>query len=93
MCAASSSPGYPDLHHPLQYRKQEALWKQHCSLSHKVFCACGDFLSHFKWSSGGEDTEDPGDQNGGEEEDPGTESITGGTSGGEGDISDAELLR
>nr|WCS65816.1 ORF2 [Torque teno Leptonychotes weddellii virus 1] len=44
--------GDPDLHHPLQYRKQEALWKLHCSLKHKEFCACPNFLDHFKWPTG-----------------------------------------
>nr|ASA48890.1 ORF2 [Torque teno Leptonychotes weddellii virus 1] len=49
----STPPGDPDLHHPLQYRKQEALWKRNLSLSHSAFCSCKNFLDHFKWPSAG----------------------------------------
>nr|WCS65756.1 ORF2 [Torque teno Leptonychotes weddellii virus 1] len=65
LCAATSTHGYPDLHHPLQFRKAEALWKQQCSLTHRKFCACGDYLLHFKWPSTGGGGDPSGDQNGG----------------------------
>nr|ASA49070.1 ORF2 [Torque teno Leptonychotes weddellii virus 1] len=85
LCSATSTRGYPDLHHPLQYRKQEALWKQHCVKEHNNFCACGNFLSHFRWPSGGEGIGGRGGQNGEEEESTSTgeESIIGATGGGE----------
>nr|ASA48622.1 ORF2 [Torque teno Leptonychotes weddellii virus 1] len=94
MSAAASSPGYPDFHHPLQFRRQEALWKQYCSLKHREFCACPNFLDHFKWSTGERGGGDREDQDGGA---TGGEDIGGdtpiGITGGEGDISDAELLQ
>nr|WCS65317.1 ORF2 [Torque teno Leptonychotes weddellii virus 1]WCS65321.1 ORF2 [Torque teno Leptonychotes weddellii virus 1]WCS65852.1 ORF2 [Torque teno Leptonychotes weddellii virus 1] len=94
MCAVASPPGYPDLHHPLQYRKQEALWKRDLALKHREFCSCGNFLFHFKWPSGEKDTGDREDQNGEGDGDPTTGDIVGGTGGGEGgDVSDIELLR
>nr|ASA48998.1 ORF2 [Torque teno Leptonychotes weddellii virus 1] len=92
--AATTPCGDPDLHHPLQYRKQEALWKLHCSLKHKEFCACPNFLDHFKWPTGGEG-EGIRDVLGGEaEEGPSTgENTEGVTMGGEGDLTDSELLQ
>nr|WCS65876.1 ORF2 [Torque teno Leptonychotes weddellii virus 1] len=94
--ATTSTRGDPDLHHPLQYRKQEALWKLHCSLEHKKFCACPNFLDHFIWhSTGGEGRElregvDGGD---GEEAITGEENITSDTMGEGEDIPDSELLQ
>ncbi|WCS65226.1 ORF2 [Grizzly bear anellovirus 2] len=32
----------------MNYKKQEALWKQSISSSHKIFCSCGDYRNHFK---------------------------------------------
>nr|WCS65764.1 ORF2 [Torque teno Leptonychotes weddellii virus 1] len=86
--------GDPDLHHPLQYRKQEALWKLHCSLEHKKFCACPNFLDHFKWpTTGGRDTENPEGQDGGPTEENSTEEdIMAVTTFGE-DIPDSALLQ
>nr|ASA48994.1 ORF2 [Torque teno Leptonychotes weddellii virus 1] len=95
LSSATSTHGYPDLHHPLQYRKQEALWKQNCSIGHKQFCACGDFLSHFKWPSGEKGSENQGDRDGETGEDLATgggEDIEGATLG-DGDITDLELLQ
>nr|WCS65848.1 ORF2 [Torque teno Leptonychotes weddellii virus 1] len=81
MCAASSSPGYPDLYHPLQYKKREALWKRDLNLKHREFCACGNFLLHFKWPSTGGEGGDTGGQDGGTGEEDSTkedmEGITG----------------
>nr|WCS65596.1 ORF2 [Torque teno Leptonychotes weddellii virus 1] len=93
MCAVASTPGYPDLHHPLQYRRKEALWKRDISLKHSEFCLCGNFLSHFKWSSGEGGTENREGQDGEEKENISTGDAEGDTFGGEGDISDIELLR
>ncbi|WCS65235.1 ORF2 [Grizzly bear anellovirus 5] len=28
------------------YMKQQALWFKSCSESHKIFCNCGDWMSH-----------------------------------------------
>nr|WCS65385.1 ORF2 [Torque teno Leptonychotes weddellii virus 1] len=92
-----STPGDPDLHHPLQYRKQEALWKRNISLSHSMFCACKNFLDHFKWPStgGGEDGGNQEDHVGGVDVATSTEEVEdiGGDTMGEGDISDQELLQ
>nr|WBM82749.1 MAG: ORF2 [Torque teno polar bear virus 48] len=30
----------------LDHKKKEAIWKQQCSISHKLWCNCGDYLSH-----------------------------------------------
>nr|ASA49018.1 ORF2 [Torque teno Leptonychotes weddellii virus 1]WCS65305.1 ORF2 [Torque teno Leptonychotes weddellii virus 1] len=95
LCAATSTHGYPDLHHPLQFRKAEALWKRDTVIRHNNFCACGDFLSHFKWpSTGGEGTAIRGevDGEGGVVENTGEENITSVTMGEEEDIPDSELL-
>nr|WCS65301.1 ORF2 [Torque teno Leptonychotes weddellii virus 1] len=93
MCAALPSSGFPDLHHPYQYRKSEALWKKQLSQAHLEFCACGNFLNHFRWPTGGGGGENQGDRDGGrtEERDTGEDLI--GATGGEGDISDQELLQ
>nr|WCS65700.1 ORF2 [Torque teno Leptonychotes weddellii virus 1] len=95
--ADSTAPtpcGDPDLHHPLQYRKQEALWKLHCSLKHKEFCACPNFLDHFKWPTGGEGEGLHGGLGGGEGgELTSGEDITAVTMGEEEDIPDSELLQ
>nr|ASA48566.1 ORF2 [Torque teno Leptonychotes weddellii virus 1] len=97
MCAAPASPGDPDLHHPLQYKRREALWKRDCSLRHSEFCACGDYLLHFKWSSGGVGIGGQEGPGGAEREEPDTggESIIGATGGGEEEdyIQDSELLQ
>nr|ASA48670.1 ORF2 [Torque teno Leptonychotes weddellii virus 1] len=94
--STSTPPGDPDLHHPLQYRKQEALWKRDLCRAHLKFCACPNFLDHFKWPSTGEGGGEDRDVRGGgvdvatytgEDMD-----ITGATGGGEGDITDQELL-
>nr|WCS65349.1 ORF2 [Torque teno Leptonychotes weddellii virus 1]WCS65377.1 ORF2 [Torque teno Leptonychotes weddellii virus 1] len=96
MACASNNPAadVPDLHHPFQYRKSEARWKQKLSLEHLKFCACGNFLLHFKWPSGDDAIGGRGgavtvaDASTSTEED-----ILGTTGGGEGDISDQELLQ
>nr|ASA48586.1 ORF2 [Torque teno Leptonychotes weddellii virus 1] len=86
--------GDPDLHHPLQYRKQEALWKLHCNLKHREFCACPNFLDHFKWPTGEKEKEHHEEADGGTEEDPTIgESIIGATIADEEDIPDSELLK
>nr|ASA48862.1 ORF2 [Torque teno Leptonychotes weddellii virus 1] len=86
--------GDPDLHHPLQYRKQEALWKLHCSLKHKEFCACPNFLDHFKWPTGGEgEGLHEGAVGGTAAESTTGENIEGITMGEEEDIPDSELLQ
>nr|ASA49058.1 ORF2 [Torque teno Leptonychotes weddellii virus 1] len=98
MASSSDYPAadFPDLHHPFQYRRLEARWKQKLSHEHLAFCSCGNFLLHFKWPSGDDAI---GGRGGavtvadaatctGEDED-----IQGGTGGGEGDISDRELLQ
>nr|WCS65588.1 ORF2 [Torque teno Leptonychotes weddellii virus 1] len=95
LCAATSTHGYPDLHHPLQFRKAEALWKRDTVIRHNNFCACGDFLSHFKWpSTGGEGVAIRGGADGeaGAEDTTGEESIMGATIADEDDIPDSELL-
>nr|USZ80604.1 ORF2 [Tick-associated anellovirus 8] len=33
----------------LEYKRAEAHWKKNASYTHNFFCACGDFLSHFRW--------------------------------------------
>ncbi|WCS65244.1 ORF2 [Grizzly bear anellovirus 8] len=39
----------------LDFKKKEAQWKQICSISHKQFCNCGDYLRHFeKCPTGGD---------------------------------------
>nr|ASA48718.1 ORF2 [Torque teno Leptonychotes weddellii virus 1] len=93
MCAAVPTPGVPDLHHPYQYRKSEALWKKQLSQSHLAFCLCGNFLNHFRWPTGEGDGGNRGDRDGGpiEERDTGEDLI--GATGGGGDISDHELLQ
>nr|WCS65576.1 ORF2 [Torque teno Leptonychotes weddellii virus 1] len=93
MCAALPSSGFPDLHHPYKYRKSEALWKKQLSQAHLNFCACGNFLNHFRWPTGGGGGENREDRDGGptEEKDTGEDLI--GATGGEGDISDQELLQ
>nr|ASA48550.1 ORF2 [Torque teno Leptonychotes weddellii virus 1]ASA48578.1 ORF2 [Torque teno Leptonychotes weddellii virus 1]ASA49038.1 ORF2 [Torque teno Leptonychotes weddellii virus 1]WCS65608.1 ORF2 [Torque teno Leptonychotes weddellii virus 1] len=96
MCAAPASPGYPDLHHPLQYKRREALWKSHCRITHSEFCDCGNFLLHFKWPSTGEKgSEGTGGRDGEEEENisTGEENITADTMGEEEDIPDSALLQ
>nr|WCS65704.1 ORF2 [Torque teno Leptonychotes weddellii virus 1] len=96
MFATPASPGDPDLHHPLQYRKQEALWKQYCSLKHKEFCLCGDFLAHFKWPTGeggGGNRDAAGIVPTGGDITSGEEDMVGATGGGEGDLTDLELLQ
>nr|WCS65381.1 ORF2 [Torque teno Leptonychotes weddellii virus 1] len=97
LSSAPSTPGDPDLHHPLQYRKQEALWKRNISISHSLFCSCGNFLDHFKWpSTGGEkDGENLEGRGGGVDVGTSTEEVDsiGEDTMGEGDISDQELLR
>nr|WCS65880.1 ORF2 [Torque teno Leptonychotes weddellii virus 1] len=95
VCPTSSPCGYPDLHHPLQYRKQEALWKQHCVKTHNQFCLCGNFLSHFKWPSGGVDIGGIVAPNGGAEGENSTgEDIIGATgTEEEAYIQDSELLQ
>lgn len=32
------------------YKRKEALWKKQCSISHQLFCNCGDWTYHLKWS-------------------------------------------
>nr|WCS65820.1 ORF2 [Torque teno Leptonychotes weddellii virus 1] len=95
LCSATSTCGYPDLHHPLQYRKQEALWKQHCVKKHNEFCACGNFLSHFRWSSGGVGIGGLEGQGGEEKEENSTEeeSFIGATGTDEDYIPDKDLLQ
>nr|WCS65269.1 ORF2 [Torque teno Leptonychotes weddellii virus 1] len=85
----------PDLHHPLKFRQAEARWKRGVSIAHAAFCACGNFLLHFKWC--GEGREGTGGQegaDGGADEGPSTgdADITGHTTGEE-DITDLELLQ
>nr|ASA48914.1 ORF2 [Torque teno Leptonychotes weddellii virus 1] len=91
------TPGDPDLHHPLQYRKQEALWKRNLSLTHSKFCACKNFLDHFKWPfAGGGGGDGQGGAAGGVDVATFTGEdldVTGITGDGEGDISDSELLQ
>nr|WKF25153.1 ORF2 [Torque teno neovison virus] len=31
------------------YKRKEALWKKQCSISHQLFCNCGDWTYHLKW--------------------------------------------
>nr|WCS65508.1 ORF2 [Torque teno Leptonychotes weddellii virus 1] len=97
LCAATSTHGYPDLHHPLQFRKAEALWKRECVASHARFCACGNFLAHFRWpSTGGSVSGDLGGQDGGEKGaiSTGEEEVIPDTMGEEEDgIPDSELLQ
>lgn len=39
----------------------EALWKQTVSRTHRLWCDCGQFLSHFKGWQGSTDEENGGD--------------------------------
>nr|ASA48518.1 ORF2 [Torque teno Leptonychotes weddellii virus 1]ASA48521.1 ORF2 [Torque teno Leptonychotes weddellii virus 1] len=84
----------PDLHHPLKFRQAEAKWKRGVSLAHAAFCSCGNFLLHFKWCGGERrDTGDPDGADGGVDAATNTgEDITGHT-GGDGDVTDLELLQ
>nr|WCS65552.1 ORF2 [Torque teno Leptonychotes weddellii virus 1] len=96
MCAALPSSDFPDLHHPDQYRKSEARWKKQLSKQHLEFCACGNFLNHFRWPTGEEGGGNRGDRDGGPIEEGATggeeEDIEGRTMAEE-DISDQELLQ
>nr|WCS65532.1 ORF2 [Torque teno Leptonychotes weddellii virus 1] len=85
----------PDLHHPLKFRQAEAKWKRGVSLAHAAFCACGNFMLHFKWCGEGRGDTENREGADGEATDAdctGEENITGRTGGGE-DISDLELLQ
>nr|WCS65680.1 ORF2 [Torque teno Leptonychotes weddellii virus 1] len=85
----------PDLHHPLKFRQAEAKWKRGVSVAHAAFCACGNFLLHFKWcGEGRRDTENREGADGEVAENTctGEGDITGHT-GGEEDITDIELLQ
>nr|WKF25136.1 ORF3 [Torque teno neovison virus]WKF25145.1 ORF3 [Torque teno neovison virus]WKF25152.1 ORF3 [Torque teno neovison virus] len=31
------------------YKKLEAEWKRSCSASHRLWCSCEDYTSHFRW--------------------------------------------
>nr|WCS65948.1 ORF2 [Torque teno Leptonychotes weddellii virus 2]WCS65988.1 ORF2 [Torque teno Leptonychotes weddellii virus 2]WCS66092.1 ORF2 [Torque teno Leptonychotes weddellii virus 2] len=93
----SSTPdpsGGPDFSHPLGYRKAEAVWKRLVSREHQKFCACGSYLNHFKWPGSGGDADGHGEEGDGAG-DGGTPDISpvGATGGGDGDVSDTELLR
>nr|ASA48554.1 ORF2 [Torque teno Leptonychotes weddellii virus 1] len=86
---------HPDLYHPLQYRRAEARWKRDVSSLHLKFCDCGNYINHFKLPC----LSGKGDGEGQEEADGGAAGgnstggdITGHTGGGEGDITDQELL-
>nr|WCS65516.1 ORF2 [Torque teno Leptonychotes weddellii virus 1] len=64
MCSTAPACGYPDLYHPLQYKRKEALWKRDLRIAHASFCDCNNFLDHFKWPTTGKgdggDREDRG---------------------------------
>nr|WBM82624.1 MAG: ORF2 [Torque teno polar bear virus 7] len=32
----------------MQYKKNEAIWKRSISVSHTLWCSCGDYLNHFR---------------------------------------------
>nr|WCS66096.1 ORF2 [Torque teno Leptonychotes weddellii virus 2] len=88
--------GGPDLRHPSGYRKAEAVWKRLISKEHAKFCDCGTYINHFRWpGSGGEEdgrTEEDGTKHGdGGDHIVSAIGATGG--GGDGDLSDIELLR
>nr|ASA48874.1 ORF2 [Torque teno Leptonychotes weddellii virus 1] len=95
MCAALPTPGVPDLHHPDQYRKLEARWKKQLSRAHLDFCLCGNFLNHFRWPTGEGGTGDraEADTAGTVADITGEEDMVGATGGGEGDLTDLELLQ
>nr|QYD01814.1 ORF2 [Torque teno felis virus] len=53
-------------------KKHEAIWKQNCSRTHRLWCECGDWISHIKpkWSTTGDGVVGGGDH------------VTGGDTGG-----------
>nr|ASA48570.1 ORF2 [Torque teno Leptonychotes weddellii virus 1] len=95
MSAAIGRADVPDLAHPLKFRQAEARWKRAVSVAHQAFCSCGNYLLHFKCCTGSGVGGDLGDHAGGVDASTSTdgENITGRTGGGEGDISDLELLQ
>ncbi|AYP28953.1 MAG: ORF4 protein [Upsilontorquevirus procy2] len=71
-----------------EHKRREALWKRQCSISHQIWCNCGQWWSHVTGGRGGggpdgdgvviiPETPTPGG-------DTGTEGGTGETSGGGG---------
>nr|ASA49034.1 ORF2 [Torque teno Leptonychotes weddellii virus 1] len=85
----------PDLHHPLKFRQAEARWKRGVSIAHAAFCACGNFLLHFKWCGEGRgDGENPGGADGGDTGEDFIEEDLEGRTIAEGDtVTDQELLQ
>nr|WCS66180.1 ORF2 [Torque teno Leptonychotes weddellii virus 3] len=85
----------PDFDHPNTYKRLEAKWKQLVSREHRLFCQCGNYLFHFKWHSGGEEGDGHAEAAGGAVggDITGEEGDITGTTGGEEDISDIDMLR
>nr|QYD02393.1 ORF2 [Torque teno felis virus] len=78
----------PDLDHTLLYKKREALWKQLVSQSHKDWCLCGSYLNHFLDKKHSLITGSCfGSEDDSSKEDAGVQ-----TDGGDGELTDMEII-